>query len=209
MKRLLNVGGGSKSIQLPPEYAGFEHVLLDIDPAGKPDIVLDGRELTQLEASRFDAIYCSPNLEHYFRHDVPRVLGGFFHVLKPGGFAQIRVPDLLELMRKVLQGNIDLEDTLYVSPAGPVAPIDVIYGLGRQIETSGVDFFAHKTGFSAQSLTRAVEKAGFGPNFAKVGGLEINLIAFKGTPDPEHLRLFGIPAQERGPGSSVTLTTPL
>ena len=121
MKRLLNVGGGSKSIQLPPEYAGFEHVLLDIDPAGKPDIVLDGRELTQLEASRFDAIYCSHNLEHYFRHDVPRVLGGFFHVLKPGGFAQIRVPDLLELMRKVLQGNIDLEDTLYVSPAGPVA----------------------------------------------------------------------------------------
>ena len=209
MKRLLNVGGGSKSIQLPPEYAGFEHVLLDIDPVGKPDIVLDGRKLTELPAGQFDAVYCSHNLEHYFRHDVPKVLGGFFHVLKPGGFAQIRVPDLMELMRKVLQGNMDLEDTLYVSPAGPVAPMDVIYGLGRQIETSGVDFFAHKTGFSAQSLTRAVEKVGFSPNFAKVGDLEINLIAFKGKPDPEYLRLFGIPAQETGPGSAVTLTAPL
>ena len=209
MKRLLNVGGGSKSIQLPPEYAGFEHVLLDIDPVGKPDIVLDGRKLTELPAGQFDAILCSHNLEHYFRHDVPKVLGGFFHVLKPGGFAQIRVPDLMELMRRTVQGNLDLEEQLYLSNAGPIAPLDVIYGLGRQIETSGADFFAHKTGFSAQSLTRAVEKAGFGPNFAKVGDLEINLIAFKGKPDPEYLRLFGIPAQETGSGSAVTLTAPL
>jgi SAM-dependent methyltransferase len=192
MKRLLNVGGGSKSIPLPPEYTGFEHVLLDIDPQGAPDIVLDGRQLGELAAAQFDAIYCSHNLEHYFRHDVPKVLGGFFHVLKPGGFAQIRVPDLTELMRRVVQGKIDLEETLYVSPAGPVAPIDVIYGLGRQIETSGVDFFAHKTGFSDQSLARAVERAGFAPNFSRVADLEIILIAFKGTPDPDNLRLFGI-----------------
>jgi len=87
MKRLLNVGGGSKSIPLPPEYAGFEHVLLDIDPSGKPDIVLDGRKILELGAEQFDAIYCSHNLEHYFRHHVPKVLAGFFHVLKPGGFA--------------------------------------------------------------------------------------------------------------------------
>ncbi len=192
MKRLLNVGGGSKSIQLPPEYLGFEQVLLDIDPQGAPDIVLDGRQLGELAAAQFDAIYCSHNLEHYFRHDVPKVLGGFFHVLKPGGFAQIRVPDLTELMRRVVQGKIDLEETLYVSPAGPIAPIDVIYGLGRQIEASGVDFFAHKTGFSDQSLARAVERAGFAPNFSRVADLEINLIAFKGTPDPDNLRLFGI-----------------
>ena len=192
MKRLLNVGGGSKSIPLPPEYLGFEHVLLDIDPQGAPDIVLDGRQLAELAPAQFDAIYCSHNLEHYFRHDVPKVLGGFFHVLKPGGFAQIRVPDLTELMRRVVQGKIDLEETLYVSPAGPIAPIDVIYGLGRQIETSGVDFFAHKTGFSDQSLARAVERAGFAPNFSRVADLEINLIAFKGTPDPDNLRLFGL-----------------
>ena len=120
MKRVLNVGGGSKSIQLPPEYAAFEHVLLDIDPAGEPDMVLDGRSLAELPAGEFDAIYCSRNLEHYFRHEVPKVLGGFFHVLKPGGFAQIRVPDLIDLMRRVVQGSIDLEEPLYVSPAGPV-----------------------------------------------------------------------------------------
>ena len=192
MKRVLNVGGGSKSIPLPSEYGGFAHVLLDIDPQGAPDIVLDGRRLGELAPGQFDAIYCSHNLEHYFRHDVPKVLAGFFHVLKPGGFAQIRVPDLIELMRRVVQGKIDLEETLYVSPAGPIAPLDVIYGFGRQIETSGVDFFAHKTGFSDQSLSRAVERAGFSPNFARVADLEINLLAFKGPADPDHLRLFGL-----------------
>ena len=192
MKRLLNVGGGSKSIAIPPQYAGFEQVLLDIDPAGSPDIVLDGRRLTELPAEQFDAVYCSHNLEHYFRHDVPRVLGGFFHVLKPGGFAQICVPDLLDLMRRVVQGNLDLEETLYMSSSGPVAPLDVIYGLGARIEASGVDFFAHKTGFTSQTLTRAVEKVGFFPNYAQVSDLEIKLLAFKGTPDQEYLRLFGI-----------------
>jgi SAM-dependent methyltransferase len=199
MKRLLNVGGGSKATQLPKEYAGFEHVLMDIDPAGKPDIILDGRKIIGLPPEQFDAVYCSHNLEHYFRHDVPKVLEGFFHVLKPGGFAQIRVPDLVELMRTTIQKNIDLEEMLYVSPMGPIAPLDVIYGYGRQIETSGNDYFAHKTGFSAQSLSRAVEKAGFSPNFAKLGDLEINLIAFKGKPDPEYLHLFGLPTQESNP----------
>ena len=32
MKKVLNVGGNSKAIPLPPQYAGFDHVLLDIDP---------------------------------------------------------------------------------------------------------------------------------------------------------------------------------
>lgn len=196
MKRLLNVGGGSKSVQLPTEYAGFEHVLLDIDPAGKPDIIMDGRKIIELPEAQFDVVYCSHNLEHYFRHDVAKVLAGMFHVLKPGGFANIRVPDLMEVMRAVLQRNIDLEEQLYVSPMGPITPLDVIYGFGQQIETSGNDFFAHKTGFSPQSLTRALEKAGFSPNFAKVGDLEINLIAFKGNPDPDYLKLFNLPQQD-------------
>ena len=191
-KRLLNVGGGSKSIPIPAEYAGFDHVLLDIDPAGQPDIVLDGRSLGDLAGSQFDVVYCSHNLEHYFRHDVPRVLAGFFHVLKPGGFARIRVPDLLELMRRVVEGHVDLEAQLYVSSAGPIAPLDVVYGFGRRIEDSGVDFFAHKTGFSVQSLTRAVERAGFSPNFVRAADLEIDLVAFKGAPDAGHLLLLGI-----------------
>jgi hypothetical protein len=42
-KRVLNVGGNSRQIPLPPQYAGFEHVLLDIDPTVSPDIPCDAR----------------------------------------------------------------------------------------------------------------------------------------------------------------------
>lgn len=64
MKKVLNVGGNSKTIPLALQYAEFEHLLLDIDPKGAPDIVCDARQLTTLDASQFDAVYCSHNLEH-------------------------------------------------------------------------------------------------------------------------------------------------
>src|SRR5438045_1858589 len=92
--RVLNVGGGSKEIPLPPHYADWEHVLLDIDPTAKPDVVCDARGLSALPAAEYDAIYCSHNLEHYYKHDGIKVLRGFMHVLKPNGFAEIRVPDI-------------------------------------------------------------------------------------------------------------------
>jgi len=193
MKKVLNVGGGSKSIALPPQYAAFEHLLLDIDPKGQPDIVCDARQLSGLPAAQFDAVYCSHNLEHYYRHDVPRVLAGILHVMKDGGFVQIRVPDLTELMRVTVSQGLDVDDVLYTSPAGPVMVLDVLYGHSPTIERSGEEFFAHKTGFTQKSLSNAVARAGFSSMFCMTGNLEINLIAFKGKPDPEVRVLFGLP----------------
>ena len=193
MKKVLNVGGGSKSIALPPQYAAFEHLLLDIDPKGQPDIVCDARQLSGLPAAQFDAVYCSHNLEHYYRHDVPRVLAGILHVMKDGGFVQIRVPDLTELMRVTVSQGLDVDDVLYTSPAGPVMILDVLYGHSPTIERSGEEFFAHKTGFTQKSLSNAVARAGFSSIFCMTGNLEINLIAFKGKPDPEVRALFGLP----------------
>ncbi len=195
MKKLLNVGGGNKSIALPALYAGFEQVLLDIDPAGAPDIALDARQLATLEAGAFDGIYCSHNLEHYYRHDVPRVLSGFLHVLKDGGFAHIRVPDLQELMQVSVANGLDVDDVLYQSPAGPISVLDVLYGYGVEIEKSGQDFYAHKTGFTAKSLSRALETAGFPVVYIRTGNLEVNALAFKGNPDAEALALFNLPAR--------------
>ena len=139
VKKVLNVGGNNKSIALPPHYAGFEHLLLDIDETGSPDIVCDARELTTLEGGQFDAVYCAHNLEHYYRHDVPRVLAGFLHVLKDGGFAHIRVPDINELMKVTIERGLDIEDVLYESDVGPIMVLDVLYGHGEQIERSGQD----------------------------------------------------------------------
>lgn len=195
MKKVLNVGGNSKAIPLPPQYAGFEHLLLDIDPRGAPDIVCDARELATLQPGRFDAVYCSHNLEHYFRHEVPRVLAGFLHVLKEGGFAHIVVPDLGEVMRVAAQRQLDVEDVLYQSPAGPITVLDVLYGYHVEIARSGRDYFAHKTGFTQRSLLNALHGAGYRNVYSATGNLEVSAVAFKGRPDPANCALFGLPTQ--------------
>jgi ubiquinone/menaquinone biosynthesis C-methylase UbiE len=192
-KRVLNVGGNSKEIPLPAAYADHEHILLDIDPKGSPDLVCDARRLDTLEPAQFDAVYCSHNLEHYYRHDVPRVLAGFRHVLKDDGFAHIVVPDVQEVMRVAVANGIDIEDVLYTSPAGPITVLDVLYGYGVEIEKSGQDFYAHKTGFSRKSLLRALARAGFAKHFVQTGNLEIVVFAFKREPLQATRDAFGLP----------------
>jgi len=193
MPRVLNVGGGSEGIGLPEQYEGWQKVLLDIDPKGEPDIVCDARELLTLEVGQFDSVYCSHNLEHYYKHDVPKVLAGFLHVLKDDGFAHIRVPDMAELMKTVVEKKLDIDDFLYQSPAGPITVRDVIYGYGLEIERSGNDFYAHKTGFTAKSLTEVLQQAGFPVVMVGTGNLEVVALAFKTRPSEYVTDLFDLP----------------
>ena len=197
MKKLLNVGGNNKAIAIPPQYAEFEHLLLDIDPKGSPDILCDARELMSFEAARFDVVYCDHNLEHYYRHDVPRVLTGFFHVLKDDGFADIRVPDLTEVMRATIAKGLDIEDVLYQSSEGPIMVLDVLYGFSVEIEKSGQDFFSHKTGFTMKSLLNALQKAGFSHPYGSAlpEVFEIRALAFKGKPDDAARSMFRLPPE--------------
>lgn len=194
MNRVLNVGGNHKSIPLPAQYAGFEHLLLDIDPRESVDIVCDARKLRTLEANQFDAVYCSHNLEHYHPHEVPNVLAGFQHVLRDGGFAHIIVPDLQAVMREMLERGVDIDEPLYTSSAGPITVQDILYGYGKEIERSGQDFYAHKTGFTPTSLEKTLWKAGFTKVYVATGNLEAAALAFKGTPRKELRDLFGLPA---------------
>jgi hypothetical protein len=191
--RFLNVGGGTKDAPLPSHYADWDHVLLDIDPAVSPDICLDARELDTLLPGAFDAIYCSHNLEHYYAHDVPRVLNGFRHILGQHGFAEIRVPDMGQLFQEIISRKLDIDDELYVSDRGPVLVKDVIYGYGPEIEESGEDFYAHRTGFTRKSLVRALGRAGF----ARILPIaprqrELAVLAFKDRPNPEIAQLLGV-----------------
>lgn len=203
-RKVLNVGGNNKAIPIPEQYDGWKHVLLDIDPKGGADVVCDARELIGLAGSDFDSIYCSHNLEHYYRHDVAKVLRGFVHVLKDDGFAYIRVQNIGELMRTVVQQGLDIDDFLYQSLAGPITVRDVIYGYGLEIETSGNDFYAHKTGFTRKSLTATLLNAGFNFVFTRVGELEVTAIAFKNKPGAEIIALFNISELFSAGSSSVT-----
>jgi hypothetical protein len=192
MRRVLNVGGSTKETPLPPQYAGWEHILLDIDARGGPDLVCDARELSSLPAATYDSVYCSHNLEHYHRHDGVKVLRGFLHVLKADGFAYVRVPDMNEVMRTVVEKNLDIDDFLYQSPAGPITVRDVVYGYGVEIERSGNDFFAHKTGFTQKSLLAFLNGAGFPWVYTGTGNLEVVAIAFLNKPNEYAQKLFNI-----------------
>jgi len=184
-RRVLDVGSGSREIPLPLHFAGWTRLLLDIDPGMRPDLALDARELARLGPALFDAVYCSHNLEHYYAHDVGRILQGFVHVLKPGGFVEVRVPDLAAVAREFTAAGRELDGVLYDSPAGPITARDVIYGLERWIESSGKDFFAHKTGFTRSTLERALGAAGLSHVhwLEPLGPYEIHAVALAAPPD--------------------------
>jgi ubiquinone/menaquinone biosynthesis C-methylase UbiE len=193
--RVLNVGSSDRNIPIPAHYAGWDNVLLDIDARVQPDIVCDARELTLLPGAQFDAIYCSHNFEHYYPHDGRAVLRGFLHVLRSDGFAELRVPDLQSVMQRVIDSKLDIEDTLYMSAAGPITVRDVIFGYEREIEESGQDFYAHKTGFTDRSLYMILKQAGFGDIFVSVAAtiFEVRAYAFKGSPTPRQRTLLKLP----------------
>lgn len=193
MRRVLNVGGNDRRIALPRHFEGWEQILLDIDPRGKPDVVCDAREMSKLPGAQYDAVYCSHNLEHYHRHEVPKVLAGFLHVLKTDGFAQVRVPDLGELMRTVVEKAMDIDDVLYQSPAGPITVRDTIYGYGVEIERSGQDFYSHKTGFTRKSLTAMLVRCGFPHVYVGSGPYEVVAFAFRERPDEATRGLLKLP----------------
>ena len=194
MKKVLNVGGNSKAIALPRIYAGWDHVLLDIDPRGEPDLLCDARELSSQPPATYDAVYCSHNLEHFYRHDVKNVLAGFAHVLRPNGFVHVVVPDVVSVMRHVVAKGMDICDVLYQAPVGPITVLDVIYGYGVEIERSGNPFFAHKTGFSKRVLMDALQEAGFEWTFIGGGNFELVAYAFKEAPVDRFQMLLGATA---------------
>ena len=197
-KRFLNVGGGSKAAPLPAHFSGWEHVLLDIQPRTDVDLAMDARNLADLPPEAFDAVYCSHNLEHYYAHDVPRVLAGFAHVLKRGGFVEIRVPDIEAVLRAMTEGGLDIADPLYVSPAGPVSVHDVLYGFGAEM-ARGNEYYAHKTGFTDRSLRQALGAAGFAHAHAlpPMGGYELRVAAFTEVPVPALQELLGLASRQQ------------
>ncbi|BBB91654.1 MAG TPA: methyltransferase domain-containing protein [Methylomusa anaerophila] len=161
MKKFLHVGCGPHNPKrtadiFPP--AEWEEVRLDIDANVKPDIVGDITDMAAVAAAEYDALFSSHNLEHLYAHQVPLALAEFFRVLKSGGYAIIRVPNIQEVAEEVAKGN--LEGLLYTAPAGQIAAIDILYGF-RPSVAAGNYFMAHKTAFTPQTLGMKLVSIGF------------------------------------------------
>jgi SAM-dependent methyltransferase len=161
-KLVLNAGAGNTGAariasMFPP--AIWSEVRLDIDPRTSPDIVGSFADMHGLvEDARFDAVYSSHAIEHLYAHEVIPAFREFRRVLKPDGFALVTCPDLMAIARQLLDGGA--EAVAYRSPAGPIRPIDMLYGHSESIG-AGQLAMAHNTGFTGPRLARVALVSGF------------------------------------------------
>ena len=136
----------------------WQEVRFDIDPKAEPDIVGTMTDMSAVPDGSFDALFSSHNIEHLYPHEVPTALGEFRRVLRPDGFVVITCPDLKSVCALVAQDK--LTEPAYVSPAGPIAPIDILYGF-RQSMARGNLYMAHRCGFTQNVLVASLREAGF------------------------------------------------
>jgi predicted SAM-dependent methyltransferase len=190
MQRLLNAGAGNRlSRGVAPIFASpeWEEIRLDVDPLVDPTAVGSITDMKELfESASFDAIWSSHTLEHLFSHEVPLALGEFKRVLKPDGFALIMCPDLESVAYHLVQHGAD--HVAYVSPAGPITPIDMLYGHLVSV-AQGRSHMAHKTGFTADRLGNLLLQAGFPTvHVRRDDHFEICALAFNVTADQNRIQ---------------------
>jgi SAM-dependent methyltransferase len=159
---VLHVGAGHPDNRAPMP-AGFQasewkELCLDIDPANKPDIVGSMLDMSALADASVDAIYSSHNIEHVYAHEVRVVLKEFRRVLKPTGFLVVICPDLQTVAQLIAEDK--LTEAPYNSPAGPITPLDILYGY-RPALAQGNHFMAHKCGFTLKVLLATLQGNGF------------------------------------------------
>jgi tetratricopeptide (TPR) repeat protein len=167
MKTFLHVGCGpvylDPNTQQPIRPKGFSirdwnELRLDINPEVNPDVVGTMTDMSAVASGSVDAIYSSHNIEHLYPHEVPIALAEFKRVLRNDGFVVITCPDLKSVCALVAEDK--LTEPAYISPAGPIAPLDILYGL-RSAMGSGNLYMSHRCGFTLNVLLATLEAAGF------------------------------------------------
>jgi SAM-dependent methyltransferase len=180
MKTFLHVGCGpqDKSGLKGFNSVSWQEIRFDIDPSVDPDIEGTLTDMHAVATGSVDAIYSSHNIEHVFPHEVHTVLLEMHRVLRDDGIVVLTCPDLRSVCEAV--ANDRLHEPLYEAPAGPIAPIDILYGHRRAI-AEGKIHMAHKTGFTYSTLTGAFYEAGFKFNVgaARPSYFDLWIVAFK------------------------------
>ena len=168
MKQLLHVGPGystKKDIIKFFNNNDWQETRVDINRDVNPDILGCMQDLSNVQNNYYDAIYSSHSIEHVYQYEVNGVLKEFYKVLNDDGVAVITCPELKSVCKLILEDKI--LDTAYVSEAGPITPIDILYGHRDSIK-KGNEFMAHKNGFTLKTLTKECHLAGF----KSVAGIE-------------------------------------
>jgi SAM-dependent methyltransferase len=179
---VLHIGCGPAGVhRLHPVFqnkALWHEVRLDLDPAVKPDIICSTADMrAHVKSDVFDAVWSSHNIEHLADHDVPLAFAEVARVLRPDGYFLVRCPDLIAVVEAIQHDG--LETVAYISPAGPITPLDMLFG-HRASVARGSEYMAHRTGFSDLRLGRLLVEAGFeSVNTKRAAGFDLWAVAFK------------------------------
>lgn len=136
----------------------WRELRLDIDETVNPDIVGTMLDMSAVADASIDAVFSSHNIEHLYPHEVPQALAEFNRVLKPDGFVIIACPDLQAVCALVAADK--LTEPAYTSPAGPITPLDILYG-HRPPMARGNLYMAHRCGFTEKVLIGTLRSSGF------------------------------------------------
>jgi predicted SAM-dependent methyltransferase len=160
---------------------------LDIDESVQPDIVGTMTDMSAVADDSVDAIFSSHNIEHLYPHDVPLALKEFIRVLRPDGFAVITCPDLKPVCALVAEDR--LVEPAYQSAAGPIAPLDIMYG-HRASMARGNLYMAHRCGFTEKVLSATLQSAGFAivASMARPAAFDLWAIASKSPRNEDEMR---------------------
>lgn len=161
MKTFLHVGCGPKYKNQTTRAFNSDEWLekrLDIDASVAPDVVGSMTDMSAVPSGSVQGVFSSHNIEHLYPHEVPIALAEFIRVLSDDGFLVITCPDLKSVCALVAEDK--LTEPAYVSPAGPIAPIDILYG-HRPPMAKGNLYMAHRCGFTSKVLTATLQAAGF------------------------------------------------
>ena len=134
---------------------GWREIRLDINPAVNPDIIGTITDMRNVPDDSIEAVFSSHNLEHLYPHEVPKALAEFKRVLRNDGFAIILVPDIQPIAQMIDDGGI--LDTAYISSAGPIMPLDIVYGHRPSIANGNL-YMAHHTAFTRDSLRKELSE---------------------------------------------------
>ena len=193
MQTFLHVGCGPvKQSQIPGfRNSDWREIRFDIDKNVNPDIEGTLTDMSKVESGSVDAIYSSHNIEHVYPHEVPIVLNEFFRVLKKDGIVVVVCPDLQSVCEAVV--NDKLRDPLYISPEGPISPLDLIYGHGQAIE-NGNEYMAHKCGFTYSVLDNFFANSGFETRYGgrRKQQWDLFIVAFKQTTSEKEVKKIAL-----------------
>lgn len=161
MHSFLHIGCGPKRKDRTTKgfnTAGWKEIRLDIDASVQPDVIGTMTDMAAVTSESVDAIYSSHNIEHLYPHEVPLAFAEFLRVLKPEGFFVVTCPDLQSVCKLVAEDK--LTEPAYTSPAGPIAPLDILYG-HRPPMARGNLYMAHRCGFTQKVLSGTLQGSGF------------------------------------------------